>query len=105
MVTKDEQEWYRKFYEGTFLIQGWESRMKELLEAIPDGDQGGMNEVLANLGEKIGREWAKENSVRRIDNSMLQQWGEDLRSAKKQGAQILVEEIRRVEAEVDRVLS
>ena len=105
MASKDDQEWFRKFYEGTFLIQGWESRMKELLKAIPDGDREGMNEVLANLGEKIGREWAKENSVRRIDNSMLQKWGEDLRSAKKQGAEVLVEEIRRVDTEVDRVLA
>ncbi len=105
MATKDEQEWFRKFYEGTFLIQGWESRMKELLKAIPDEDREGMNKVLADLGEKIGREWAKDNNVRRIDNSMLQKWGEDLRSAKKQGAQVLAEEVRRVDAEVDGVLS
>jgi len=105
MGSKDEQEWFRSFYEGTFLIKGWKSRTKELLQAVPDADSEGMSDLLANLGEKIGREWAKDNRVRRINTAMIRQWGQDLRIAKQKGPDVLGEEIRRLDAEVDNILS
>ncbi len=55
--------------------------------------------------EKIGREWARDNSVRRIDTSMLQQWGEELRAAKKKGPSDLDDAILDIGARVDRILS
>jgi hypothetical protein len=32
MATKKEKEWYKKFMDGTFVVKGWKSREKELLE-------------------------------------------------------------------------
>jgi len=104
MATKKEQEWFRKFYDGTFLVKGWKARMNELLDTIPDQDKESMGFLLAELGEKIGREWAKENRVRRVDTPMLQQWGENLRAAKRMGQEELVEEIRKIDEELDEIL-
>ena len=54
--------------------------------------------------KKISREWARDNRVRRVDTPMLQQWGENLRSAKRRGWDVLAEEIRKIDAELNRIL-
>jgi hypothetical protein len=105
MALKDEQEWFRKFYEGTFLIKGWKHRMKELLQAVPESDRERVKDLLENLGQKIGREWARENRLRRIDTPTLQKWGDNLRSAKRKGPTVLVEQIRKLDAEVDGIIA
>ena len=105
MTSKKEEEWYKKFQEGTFLVKGWKSRMKELLRGFDDSDKASMGDLLANLGEKIGREWSKDNEIRRIDTTLLQQWGENLRTAKKDGRDGLKSEIRKIDAEVDDILT
>jgi len=79
--------------------------MEEVLQAVPDSDKDTVGELLSNLGEKIGREWSKDNRVRRIDTAMIQKWGEDLRRCKKKGTDVLNEELRRLDAEVDKILS
>ena len=104
MIIKDEQEWFRKFYEGTFLVTGWKQRMKELLQAVPDSDKEYVNDLLEDLGQKIGREWARENRLRKIDTPALQKWGDDLRSAKRKGPSVLVEQIRKLDAEVNTII-
>jgi len=105
MGTKDEEEWFHKFYEGTFLIKGWKSRMKELLQPFPSAEKEEMRDLLDNLGEKIGREWAKDNRVRRVDTPLLQRWGQDLTNAKRKGPDVLVEAIRNLDTEVDDFLA
>jgi hypothetical protein len=67
MTSKQEQAWFKKFYEGTFLVKGWKAQMKELLQDFQGDDKDALRDLLGNLGEKIGREWAKDNAVRRID--------------------------------------
>ena len=104
MAVKDEQEWFQKFYEGTFLIKGWKHRMQELLQAIPASDREKVEGLLEGLGRKIGREWARENRLRRIDTAALQKWGDELRSAKRKGASVLVEKIRKLDKEVDGII-
>jgi hypothetical protein len=105
MGTKDEEEWFRKFYEGTFLIKGWKSRMKEVLQPFSPAERDKMRSQLFNLGEKIGREWARDNKVRRVDTPLLQKWGQDLLNAKKKGPDVLAETIRILDAEVDHLLT
>ena len=105
MSTKEEQQWFRKFYEGTFLVKGWKFRMEEVLQGVPDSAKDSVGDLLSNLGEKIGREWSRDNTVRRIDTAMIQKWGEDLRRSKKKGTDVLIEELRRLDAEVDKILS
>ncbi len=105
MATQKEKEWFRKFNNGTLLVKGWKARMKELLGDIPDQDKESMGVLLAELGEKIGWEWAKDNQVRRVDTVMLQQWGESLKAAKRSGSDELAREIRKIDAELDEILA
>ena len=105
MAKKNQQEWYKKFHEGTFLVQGWKSRMKEILKGLSPPDKGEIQELLENLGKKIGMEWARENEVRKIDTPQLQQWGQALRKAKQKGPEALAERIRQLNKEVDQKLS
>ena len=105
MGTKDEEEWFRKFYEGTFLIKGWGSRMKELLQPFSPAERDEMRGPLDNLGEKIGREWAKDNRFRRVDTPLLQKWGQDLSNAKIKGPDVLAEAILKIDTEVDDLLA
>lgn len=105
MITKHEKEWYRKFQKGTFLIRGWQSRKKEILSSVPTTKKENLGALLDNLGEKIGKEWAKDRSERRIDTPMLQRWGEKLRKSQKKGSDQLVAEIRKLDTEVDDMLA
>ena len=105
MSVKNEQEWFNKFYEGTFLVKGWKDRMKEILRAAHPENKEEMRKSLDSLGEKIGREWARDNSVRRIDTAMMKQWGEELLAAKKKGADALNENIGKIDAQVNKILS
>ncbi len=104
MATREEQEWFRKFYNGTFLVKGWKARITELLEKVPPADKEETRKNLDSLGEKIGWEWAKDNSIRRIDSTMLQQWGENLSTSSNRGHTILNEEIQRIDDEVNKLL-
>ena len=101
---KKEDEWYKKFMDGTFLVKGWKSREKELLEDFEGSKQDDMASLLNKLGKKVGREWAKNNQIRRIDTAMLRQWGNQLIKAKKQGPDMLEKEAKRIESEVGKTL-
>jgi putative sterol carrier protein len=105
MSFKTEEEWYRTFYEGTFFVKGWKHRMKEILQMIQPDDRERIAELLEGLGRKIGYEWAKDNNVRRIDSAMLKQWGGDLHMAGERGADVLIEKIRTLSNEVEKILS
>ncbi len=104
MGTKDEREYYRKFYEGTFLIKGWKDRIKEILKHISDADRELARERLEKLGGKIGGEWARDNAVRRVDTPMLQKWGGRLKKAKSMGPGVLADEIGRIDGEVNGII-
>ncbi len=105
MVNRKEEEWYKKFNEGSFVVKGWKARTKEILKPFVSPERDVLKEKLVRLGEKIGREWAKDNSVRRIDTSMLQTWGDDLVAARKKGADALVEKIERLDMDVDQLIA
>jgi len=105
MANKDQQGWYKKFYEGTFLVKGWKSRMNDVLKGLPPKDKGEMGELLETLGKKIGMEWARDNDVRRIDTAQLQQWGKDLQNASQKGSEALADQIQQLNGEVDKKLA
>jgi hypothetical protein len=71
MAKKTEEENYQKFLKGAFWIKGWNARVKEILQTVPEEDKVEMKKLLAELGEKIGREWAKDKGIRKIDSDML----------------------------------
>lgn len=105
MTTKHEKEWYRKFQEGTFLIRGWQSRKKDILAAVPAAKKKEVDDLLETLGRKIGKEWAKEKHLRRIDTTMLQRWGEGLKKSKKKGPDVLLADIEKLDADVNDMLA
>ena len=104
MANKDQQEWYKKFYEGTFLVKGWKSRMNDVLKGLSPDDKGEMGKLLETLGKKIGMEWARENNVRKIDTAQLQRWGRDLQNARSEGPKALAGQIRRLNEQVEKML-
>jgi hypothetical protein len=81
MPKKTEEENYQRFLKGTFWIKEWDVRVKEILQAVPDEDKVEMKKLLSELGEKIGREWAKDPLVRKIDSDMLRRWGNEIKKA------------------------
>jgi hypothetical protein len=104
-MSRKEEEWYKKFQEGSFVVKGWKSRTREIVKPFASSEKDRLEEKLHHLGEKIGREWSKDNSVRRIDTPMLQTWGNELLAAKDKGAAVLIEEIERLEKDVDQLLA
>ena len=105
MLKNTEEERYQKFLKGTFLIKGWNARAEEILEAAPPGDRDELQSLLSKLGEKIGREWAKDLKVRKIDTAMLQKWGKQLKEANDSSADEMADSLRKIDREADTILS
>jgi predicted hydrocarbon binding protein len=99
-----EEENFRKFLEGTFWIKGWNARAKEILQQVPSEQKAEIESLLSELGKKIGREWAKEKNVRKIDSVMLQNWGKAIKAVALQNPQQIVRQLRRLEQEVNNIL-
>jgi len=100
----DEEEWYQTFWEGTVFTDGWHDITEDILISMPEVQRAGYKEYLRELGEKIGREWAKDNEVRRIDNSKLMEWGDRLKGTAADEPAALVEVIRNINNEVESIL-
>ena len=105
MLKNTEEEKYRKFLKGTFLIKGWNARSDEILHAVAEKDRNEVATILAKLGEKIGREWARDSNARRIDTPMLEKWGKELKEARKAGHGQLAKLLRKLDRQVDEILS
>lgn len=83
----DEQHrlWYEvRFWQGEcddslswcFTGDDWYDLMEEVLERVPAAEQAKLCPRLWDLGRRIGHEWARDNDVRRIDTSDLEDWQE-----------------------------
>ncbi|MBF0211883.1 MAG: hypothetical protein HQK71_11740 [Desulfamplus sp.] len=103
--SKDEEEWFNKFQNGTLLVKGWKSRIKDALKPFASPQRDVLHQKLKSLGERIGREWAKDNTIRRIDTKTLQQWGDSLAIKKNGDFDALIAQIEKIESEVDKILS
>jgi hypothetical protein len=74
--------WAQKFFLGNFLDPGWFADMAPLSANLSsDNERATINGELEALGRKVASEWAKPNSCRKIDTTMLQVWGRDLGAA------------------------
>ena len=70
--------WVQRFYEGFNTVPGWFDMTREVLARVPAAEQAIAGEQLAVLGVKISGEWAKDNSVRRIDTGTVAAWRDAL---------------------------
>lgn len=104
-MDRNTQKWLRTFYEGSFLVKGWNARMQEILKNVSPENRDEIQTLLGRLGEKIGTEWAKDNRIRKIDNTHLQQWGDELRRAKEREPDDLIHAIQKIEKAADRMLA
>ena len=78
-LSKEEQEWFTTFQEGTFYVQGWKGITTEILDKIKHKNKKKvLRRSLDLLGIRIGCEWSKNNDIRKIDTDMLERWGAEL---------------------------
>lgn len=79
--------WYIRFWTGSckqlrvFCMSGapyWSAIVERLLAGVPVERRERMRARLVLLGQRIGYEWAKENDIRRIDDSDIRRWSSDL---------------------------
>lgn len=103
MPNDDERAWIKTFFEGTWLITGWNARITELVDAAAPEDRARLTARMQRLGERIAPEWAK--SPGRILTPDLQRWGGRLQTAVRKGAAARDAEIAAIEAEVEGLLA
>ncbi|WP_417914435.1 hypothetical protein [Candidatus Electronema sp. JM] len=80
-LSPKEQAWFETFQKGTIYAKGWREITAELVAKAPAEIKCDLRQRLDALGAKIGREWSKNNTIRKIDSAMLRQWGDMLEEA------------------------
>lgn len=103
-ISAQEQKWYKTFQEGNILVDGWVIVSQDILAKLPAAQQPEQQANLERLGDKIGREWAKDNEIRKIDTDMLKKWGKELKAASKKDSEALTLAINRISRQVDSIL-
>lgn len=73
--------WVQRFYEGYNTVPGWFDLTTQVLARLPAAERVAATERLAELGVRISGEWAKDNSVRRIDTSTVATWRDALQES------------------------
>jgi hypothetical protein len=103
-LNADEKYWFKVFQEGNILAIGWQEISAEIMAKTPPEQRPEQKIALDTLGRKIGMEWSRPNSVRKVSSSMLQEWGSILRKTAKKNPQQLAQAIVFIDQEVDGVL-
>lgn len=73
--------WVQRFYEGFNTVPGWIELETQVLARLPQEERASAAEQLAALGMTISAEWAKDNSVRRIETSTVATWRDALQES------------------------
>ncbi len=103
-ISAEERKWYKTFQEGNMLADGWVDITKDILAKLPAEEQPSHQKSLLQLGDKIGREWAKKNGKRKIDTDMLKKWGKQLKDASQKNPEALTLAIASIDRQVDGIL-
>jgi hypothetical protein len=103
-LNSEEKHWFKVFQEGNFLSDGWQDISSEILAKTPPEQRQTQRTALENLGKKIGMAWCRPNAIRKVDSSMLQDWGDILRKTARKNPQQLAKAIAYIDHEVDAVL-
>ena len=103
-LSTKEKKWFDKFYEGILIFDGWQEITDSILARYPFEERAERYQFIKQLGLKIGSEWCRDNSVRKIDTTMLKTWGNRLRQAADQDWVQLTRVLEELDNEVDRVL-
>lgn len=103
-LSGEERKWFRTFLEGTLFTDGWERITENILQYFSSEERDDLLHMLSELGYKVGREWCRDNDIRKIDTSMLKKWGNRLKTTAKESPHQLTEVIRTIDGEVDSLL-
>ena len=103
-LSSEEKKWYRTFQEGNMLADGWVDISKAILSRTPAAEQPEQQKNLFQLGDKIGREWAKRNDSRRSNTDMLKKWGKELKDAAKKDPEALNLALTSINSQVDSII-
>ena len=103
-LSDEEKQWFKTFYEGNMLADGWHEITAYLLSRTPEEERSAQRLALDNLGRKIVLEWVRPNDVRKVDTDMLRTWGSELKKTAKQDPQQLARTIAAIDQEVEAVL-
>ncbi|MBN4075394.1 hypothetical protein JYU22_02305 [Gammaproteobacteria bacterium AH-315-E17] len=95
--------WVRVFYSGSAISIGWLQLTEDLLIEMPANKQQEYAELLAELGQRIGAEWARDNGLRLIDTRSASAWRDALIEAVSLGD--LEDYMQRFEIDVNAVLA
>ncbi len=101
----EEIDWFEKFMEGSYVVEGWNDITLHILDKISLEEREKQQLVLKKLGNRIGREWAKDNDIRKIDTIMLKKWGAFLKKTAEEYPERLLIAIAELKKEVDCLLS
>ena len=104
-LSAEEQEWFDVFQKGTIFTRGWQEITEDILEKTPPELQEKQRIALEKLGLRIGCEWSKDNSARKIDTKMLQKWGRLLQDTAGENPQQLKEVIVEIDQKVALLLN
>jgi hypothetical protein len=104
-LTPEERDWYKTFQEGTFLFSGWKEISEKILKSTPAELREHQRKRLEQLGRKIGMEWSRENAVRRVDNKMLKEWGDELKKTARTNPEQLPEVIASIDEQLNSILN
>lgn len=100
---QEYQKWLHTFYKGSFFVKGWDSIKHEIHSKVGH-QQHEITQLLDELGDLIGREWAKDNHIRKIDTDDLKQWGDHLRQVGKHSVEDITSAIHTIKDEAYRRL-
>jgi hypothetical protein len=99
---REYRKWVKTFYEGSFMVKGWTARKNELLTTMED--QGEAEKILDELGKLISEEWAKDNSIRKIDTDSVRRWGDQLQKVAGAPDKIIIGELKKINKQVKKAL-
>ena len=103
-LSSEERKWFQVFQEGNLLSEGWQDISAEILSKTSPEQRPSQKVALEKLGNKIGMEWSRPNAVRKVDSSMLRQWGDILRTTARTNPQQLTKAIALIDQKVDAAL-
>lgn len=73
--------WVSRFYTGNGAVPGWLDMTEQVLQRLPMEQHADISARLFELGGRIGREWAKDNTVRRLNTRSAGVWRDALLEA------------------------
>ncbi len=84
--TEDEYLfWIDRFYNGFNLVPGWLGITSGILERVESSQRENIESQMESLGQRIGKEWARNNTIRLINTRSASVWRDALLESLNQG--------------------